>query len=109
MMLSDYKLFRIIYNACPNNDQKLFRIPKVVANDSANAIISLSESNIKAASSGIALGGNDSVTDAESLYVTTATLSEDFSEYATSLLNLIQISETSISRTRDELQTRRRP
>ena len=109
LMLSVYKLFRIIYNACPNNDQKLFRIPKVVANDSANAIISLSESNIKAASSGIALGGNDSVTDAESLYVTTATLSEDFSEYATSLLNLIQISETSISRTRDELQTRRRP
>ena len=109
LMLSVYKLFRIIYNACPNNDQKLFRIPKVVANDSANAIISLSESNIKAASSGIAIGGNDSVTDAESLYVTTATLSEDFSEYATSLLNLIQISETSISRTRDELQTRRRP
>ena len=109
LMLSVYKLFRIIYNACPHNDQKLFRVPKVVANDSANAIISLNESNIKAASSGIALGTNDAVEDAETLYVTTATLSKDFSEYASSLLNLIQISEDSIARTRDTLQTQHRP
>ncbi|MBR3269460.1 MAG: helix-turn-helix transcriptional regulator [Oscillospiraceae bacterium] len=104
LMLSVYKLFRIIYNACPHNDQKLFRVPKVVANDSSNAIISLNESNIKAASSGIALGTNDAVEDGETLYVTTATLSKDFSEYASSLLNLIKISEDSIEKTRDELQ-----
>ncbi len=109
LMLSVYKLFRIIYNACPHNDQKLFRVPKVVANDSANAIISINESNIKAASSGIALGANDAVEDAETLYVTTATLSKDFSEYASSLLNLIKISEDSIARTRDELETQHRP
>ena len=42
-MLSVYKLFRIIYNANPHNDQKLFRIPKVIANDSANAIVSMAE------------------------------------------------------------------
>ncbi|MBR3446210.1 MAG: helix-turn-helix transcriptional regulator [Oscillospiraceae bacterium] len=109
LMLSVYKLFRIIYNACPHNDQKLFKVPKVVANDSANAIISLNESNIKAASSGIALGTNDSVEDAETLYVTTTTLSKDFPDYADSLLNLIKISEESIARTRDTLQTQHRP
>ena len=109
LMLSVYKLFRIIYNACPHNDQKLFKVPKVVANDSANAIISLNESNIKAASSGIALGTNDSVEDAETLYVTTTTLSKDFPDYANSLLNLIKISEESIARTRDTLQTQHRP
>ncbi len=109
LMLSVYKLFRIIYNACPQNDQKLFRVPKVVANDSANAIISLNEANIKAASSGIALGANDAVNDADSLYVTTATLSKDFSEYASSLLNLVKISEDSIQRTRDGLETQKRP
>ena len=59
LMITVYKLFRIIYNANPHNDQKLFRIPKVAANDSANAIVAMSESNIKAASSGISLDGND--------------------------------------------------
>lgn len=108
LMLSVYKLFRIIYNACPRNDQKLFRIPKVVANDSADAIIALNESNIKAASSGIPLGTNDCVEDAETLYVTTATLSEDFSEYASALLNLIRISEDSIETTRDKVSKHRR-
>ena len=102
LMLSVYKLFRIVYNANPKNDQKLFKIPKVIANDSANAIISMNEADIKAASSGIPIGEHDCVTDTETLYVTTATLSQDYSEYSASLLNLIKISEDSISKTRND-------
>lgn len=102
LMLSVYKLFRIIYNANPHNDQKLFRIPKVIANDSANAILSMSEADIKAASCGIPLDGNDCVTDFEALYITTATLSKDYSQYSSSLLNLINRSEKSIARTREK-------
>lgn len=100
LMLSVYKLFRIVYNANPHNDQKLFRIPKVIANDSANAIISMSEADIKSASSGIALDGNDCVTDFNTLYITTSTLQKDYAPYSSSLLNLIKRSEESISRTR---------
>jgi transcriptional regulator with XRE-family HTH domain len=96
LMLSTYKLFRIVYNANPQNDQKLFRIPKVMANDSADSIIALSEAQIKAASSGITVGENDAVTDFETLYATTATLARDFPNYSSSLLNLIKISEDSI-------------
>ena len=81
-------------------DQKLFRIPKVIANDSANAIVSMSEANIKAASSGIALDGNDCIDNFDTLYVTTATLQKDYAQYSSSLLNLIKRSEESISRTR---------
>lgn len=102
LMLSVYKLFRIVYNANPKNDQKLFKIPKVIANDSANAIISINEADIKAASSGIPIGEHDCVTDTETLYVTTATLSQDYSEYSASLLNLIKISEDSISKMRND-------
>lgn len=105
LMLSVYKLFRIVYNANPHNDQKLFRIPKVIANDSANAIISMAEADIKAASSGIPLDGNDCVSDFETLYVTTATLSKDYSQYSSSLLNLIKSSEESISRTREKYRS----
>ncbi|MDE5564679.1 MAG: helix-turn-helix transcriptional regulator, partial [Oscillospiraceae bacterium] len=65
LMLNVYKLFRIVYNANPHNDQKLFAVPKVVANDDASAIVSMNEANIKAASSGIPIGSNDCVKDAE--------------------------------------------
>lgn len=100
LMLSVYKLFRIVYNANPHNDQKLFRIPKVIANDSANAIVSMSEANIKAASSGIPLDGNDCVDNFDTLYITTSTLQKDYAQYSSSLLNLIKRSEESIARTR---------
>ena len=102
LMLSVYKLFRIVYNANPHNDQKLFKIPKVIANDSSNAIISMSEADIKAASSGIALDGNDCVNNFETLYITTATLQKDYAQYSSSLLNLIKRSEESIARTREK-------
>lgn len=102
LMLTVYKLFRIVYNANPHNDQKLFRIPKVIANDSADAIIAMSEANIKAASSGISLDGNDSVTNFDTLYVTTATLQKDYAQYSSSLLNLIKRSEEKIARTREK-------
>ncbi len=100
LMLSVYKLFRIIYNANPRNDQKLFRVPKVIANDSADAIVAMSEANVKAASCGIPLDGNDCVTNFDRLYVTTATLYEEYAPYASSMLNLIKLSEDSIERTR---------
>lgn len=96
LLLSVYKLFRIIYNANPQNDQKLFRVLKVVANDSANSLISISEAYIKAASSGIVTDEGDAVTEFDTLYATTQTLTRDYPEYASSLLNLIKISEESI-------------
>ncbi len=102
LMLSVYKLFRIVYNANPHNDQKLFKIPKVIANDSANAIISMSEADIKAASCGIALDGNDCVDNFDTLYITTSTLQKDYAQYSSSMLNLIKRSEESIARTREK-------
>ena len=102
LMLSVYKLFRIVYNANPKNDQKLFKIPKEIANDSANAIISMNEADIKAASSGICLDGNDCVENFDTLYVTTTTLSVDYAPYSASLLNLIKLSEDRITKTRNK-------
>ncbi len=101
LMLNVYKLFRIIYNANPHNDQKLFSVHKVVANDDASAIISMSEANVKAASCGIPIGDNDYVRDTEVLYLTTSILSQTYPEYSSSLLNLIKISEDSIHKKRN--------
>ncbi len=101
LMLNVYKLFRIIYNANPKNDQKLFSVPKVVANDDASAIVSMNEANIKAASCGIPIGSNDYVKDSNVLYLTTTILSQTYPEYSSSLLNLIKISEDSIHKKRN--------
>lgn len=101
LMLNVYKLFRIVYNANPRNDQKLFSVPKVVANDDASAIVSMNEANIKAASSGIPIGDNDYVKDPDVLYLTTAILSQTYPEYSSSLLNLVKISEDSIHKKRN--------
>ena len=105
LMLNVYKLFRIVYNANPHNDQKLFSVPKVVANDDASAIVSMNEANIKAASSGIPLDGNDCVDNFDTLYITTATLQKDYAQYSSSLLNLIKRSEESIARTRSKYRS----
>ena len=60
----------------------------------------MSEADIKAASSGIALDGNDCIDNFDTLYLTTATLTRDYAPYSSSLLNLIKRSEESIARTR---------
>ncbi len=101
LMLSVYKLFRIVYNANPHNDQKLFSVPKVVANDDSSAIVCMNEANIKAASSGIPIGENDCVTNSDILYLTTSILSQSYPEYSSSLLMLIKISEDSIHKKRN--------
>ncbi len=101
LMLSIYKLFRIIYNANPHNDQKLFSVHKVVASDDANAIVSTNEANIKAASCGIPFGENDAVLEREVLYLTSTILSQSYPEYSSSLLTLIKISEDQIHKSRE--------
>ena len=62
----------------------------------------MSEANIKAASSGIPLDGNDCVTNFDTLYLTTATIQKDYAPYSSSLLDLIKRSEESIARTREK-------
>lgn len=62
----------------------------------------MSEADIKAASSGISLDGNDCVDNFDTLYITTSTLQKDYAQYSSSLLNLIKRSEESIARTREK-------
>ena len=62
----------------------------------------MSEADIKAASSGIALDGNDCIDNFDTLYITTSTLQKDYAQYSSSLLNLIKRSEESIARTRSK-------
>lgn len=100
LMLTVYKLLRILHSSDPKNDRKLFRIPELIAGDRADAAIVMSESDIKASAGGLELEGNDCVKESASLRITTTALSEEYSEYSPSVLNLIQQSEDIIIRRR---------
>ena len=96
LMLAIYRMFRIAYTSNPKNDQLFFTVPEVVASNSATAAMALCEANAAACAQGVALNGNDCVKESNAPLITTASLSEDFPGYSSSLLNLVKNSEARI-------------
>jgi len=83
LMLSVYRVFRILYGMNPKNNREMFTVPKTVANAKALAQMSLCESNAAA----------EKVKDPEALGFNQELMEAEYQLYAASLLNLIQTSE----------------
>ncbi|MEG0614430.1 MAG: helix-turn-helix domain-containing protein [Oscillospiraceae bacterium] len=96
LMLAVYRMFRITYCGNPKNDQGFFAIPEIIAKSTASAAMELSEANALAAAKGVKLGANDCVNQVECPIITAATLSEEFSSNASSMLNVVKNSEAKI-------------
>lgn len=96
LMLSVYRMFRLIYNANPKNQQSLFQLSKVTANAQAAAQMTLNEANVSAMVSGESIRGVESLKGSEALYMTTDTISESYPQLSSSLFNLIQNSESKL-------------
>lgn len=101
LMLAIYKMFRFLYSANPENDQNFFMIDKPLANAGANAAMDICEAKITAAAEGVALAGEDAITDAEGLAVNTQSLGEEYPKYYSSMVNLIKNSESRIKKISD--------
>lgn len=101
LMLAIYKMFRFLYSANPENDQNFFMIEKPLANAGANAAMDICEAKITAAAEGVALTGEDAITDAEGLAVNTQSLGEEYPKYYSSMVNLIKNSEARIKKISD--------
>lgn len=101
LMLAIYKMFRFLYSANPENDQNFFMIEKPLANAGANAAMDICEAKITAAAEGVALAGEDAITDAEGLAVNTQSLGEEYPKYYSSMVNLIKNSESRIKKISD--------
>ena len=93
LMLSVYRMFRIVYNANPKNQQSLFTLPKSVANAQAAAQMTLNEANVAVIVSGENMKGTDTLKNTDELYMTTDSISGDYPQMASSLFNLIQNSD----------------
>ena len=97
LMLSIYQMFRVLYSSNKKNDENFFTVPKSVSSGMSNAAMNISHAAANAAAEGIEYKSNDAVKDTEELYITTATLSEEFPNYYSSMVNLIKNSEAKIN------------
>lgn len=96
LMLAVYKSFRYIYSANPKNDQNFFMIDSTIASAGCNAAMSMAEAKFNAALNGVAVGSEDSVDEDSAPEITTASLSEEYSQYYSPTVNLIKNCEARI-------------
>ena len=72
--------------------------PKQVASHYAAAAMAVSEANAAAVASGDALEGQEPLKEVESLAITSESLNQTYPMFASSLMNLIQNSESKITK-----------
>ena len=96
LMLSVYRVFRIIFSANAKNDDNLFTVPSVMANNCAKSAEAVSEAKAMAAAAGIALDNTEAKVDADAISITNATLQSEYGDYSASLLSLVQNCESHI-------------
>lgn len=93
LMLSVYRMFRIVYSVSPKNEQKLFTVPAYCT--SAKGLAAMAQMEAEAECLAQDLNGRHQIPPEarEAASVTTESLSADYPLFATSLLNLIKNSE----------------
>lgn len=90
LMLSVYRMFRLVYSANPKNQQNLFSLPRVLSDRYADAVMQLREADIAAL-----VESGDLDQSAEPL--TTQRMSELYPLFATSLLSLVKNAESAVT------------
>ncbi len=97
LMLSVYKMFRLLYSAEARNAQSLFSVSPNLWEGYAQSASARAQANAKAILAGEdATHSGAGVKDTSSLAMTTQSLSAEYPLYTSSLLNLIKSSEARI-------------
>lgn len=99
LMLSVYKMFRLLHGAVPKNASSMFVVKRSVYPGYSDAAMHIAEANVKAILSGEEVTpGTPPLKDTSAFAMTTESLSREYPLYATSLLNLIKTSEARIEK-----------
>ena len=106
LMLSVYRMFRVVYSADPKNQQGLFALPGPLAGGYVDAEMQICEANanVIAQGKGGIVPGCENPGEAVRLPLGSQAITDTYPMYATSLFNLIRNTETrilSIQRSRD--------
>ena len=96
LMMSVYKMFRLLYTSGPHNAASMFSIREGQWQGYADAVMRMAETNVSILLSGDSVRGSEGLTDPAPLAMTTESLTREFPLYTSSLLNLVKTSETHI-------------
>ena len=96
LMLAVYKMFRMLFSANPKNPQSTFSISESVYSRYIDAEMAYIEAHIASMLSGDSSSDFSQVKNADKLEISNQHVGEKYPLYATSLFNLIQLSEKTI-------------
>ena len=95
LMMSVYKMFRLLYTSVHKNSVSLFSVPEPLWTGYSGGAMACAEANVYAILRGEEFGGS-TLKDVSAFVMTTETLSREYPLFASSLLNLIKTSEARI-------------
>jgi len=96
LMLSVYRMFRLVYGANPRNQSALFTVPDTIAQHYSDAAMQICYANAYSIAKGDPTPDMERIQNVDPLFVTTEAITRDYPLFASSLLNLIQNSEAKI-------------
>ena len=97
LMLAVYRMFRLVYSVNPKNQDSLFTVPSRVADKYASAMMQISSANAQSVVAGAVMEGQEPVRNIDTLLITTQSITEQYPQCASSILNLIQNSESKMN------------
>lgn len=97
LMLSVYRMFRLVYGANPRNQSAMFTVPETIAQNYASAAMAICHANAYSIAKGDPAADMERIQNVDPLFVTTEALTKEYPLFASSLFNLIQNSESRIS------------
>jgi transcriptional regulator with XRE-family HTH domain len=96
LMLAVYRAFRVVYAANLKNQESLFGVPEQAVAPYTDAAMQISAGNAAAIASGRPLHGMETVKDTAKLSFSTDLLNQEYPQFSSSLLNLIQTAESRV-------------
>lgn len=97
LMLSVYKMFRILYSANGKNPAATFSVPNELFPGLSDAALAACQANCMALAQGHAVGDMEPFKDASALAVSPEWIAQNYPLFATSLFNVIQNAEERVT------------
>lgn len=94
LSVSVYKAFRILYSANPKNPQGIFAAPERMHNGLCDASQSIAQANSECLAAGDTVDGQKGLKKEDAPELSPEQLTKDYPLFATSLLNLVQNTES---------------
>lgn len=96
LMISVYRMFRVVHSANDKNQSQMFKLPEQVAHAYCNAAMEVHQARAASVASGKPLDGMDKVANSDSLLLSTEGITKEYPLFGTSLLNLISSAEKAV-------------